>query len=91
MLQGSSAALWRWPRWVDGAESVIWQHRLQWVIFAEGWGPGRRGHGSPPCPPGWLLADETVTVLKQFGQRDFKLGRDLTCIPVTFDMLILWK
>lgn len=45
----------------------------------------------PPPQPGCLLTDETVTVLKQFGQKDFKLRRDLPCIPVTFDMLILWK
>lgn len=44
---------------------------------------------SPPQPtPGCFLTGETVTVLMQFGQKDFKLQRGLTCIPVTFDMLI---
>lgn len=52
---------------------------------------GEGSVGSPGPRPGCLLTDETVTVLKQFGQKDFKLRRDLTCIPVTFDMLILWK
>lgn len=38
-------------------------------------GAGREGSTeSPPPPrPGCLLTDETVTVLKQFGQKDFKL------------------
>lgn len=65
---------------------------MELVIFVVGWGPDRKGPwGALPAPLGSLLTDATVTVLKQFGQKDFKLGRDLTCIPVTFDMLILWK
>lgn len=67
----------------------------KWVLAAPTSARGLAREGTQTALPtrqlGCLLTNKTVMILNQFGQKDFKLRRGLTCIPVTFDMLILWK
>lgn len=59
------------------------------MTFVAGGGQPEQSVESPPQPTlGCFLTSQVVMVLMHFGQKDFKLQRELTCIPVTFDMLI---